>query len=748
MFESPLERAIARGMKPGGDIVEELQKLGDYTVRSSKDGKAICRALRELPARSTDDDSSSSPLHALTGLFQDVDGRKSPAFDVLYKEGLPELIRIYNENVKHLDDKGVDDLLFVLKILAMYGSREGAATIIDAAHRPLKPDAYMWHVVLSAVGEGHPQRDYVYQALSDPLPPEFIAVALVDSANAAAREGELERHPFDSAAGWKQLQSWLEDRDPDHFSYAHSATATLPFMTNPPRDQLLALAMDHADAGVQMEAAWAAGKLGREAGLKFLARFCLDTNHSDVARQYLTELGRDDLIPAEANEPGFKAKAEFAGWLSHPSELGKPPDELEIVDHRQLAWPPERVQKPFWLIRYRLSDKTGLDDDDVDCGLVGSMTWCFFSYKMHQRPPADAYAIHCYWEMQHQKLIEEQEVTKGSEYAKMLDQWQGAALQEPKITRVATFSSQLTYPTKRVALVAAKHDGEDGWAVLDGPASAWYPKDEQPAKTFDSVVLMIHVGRQLLGFHDRPDRKKYLVAERPARSAEQIVSAYEKLLTDASEGGTKRQKELLDSFGLLSNHFDAYVDARAVAHGSRRAEELVQVYERFLSLAESVDSSIREEVYDTSGVLGDKFDEYIDALMAQDRMGEVMALVDRFAPHWQNNLGYGRLGTAAFRAGQPDAAEPYFMKLREGIQQYHRAEEMSMLAEIWHARGEAERARALLLDCLRRLVGEIEGAKFNSDRERFQRELVHHRATYLRLFPDGEADLTKAGIPE
>ena len=152
--------------------------------------------------------------------------------------------------------------------------------------------------------------------------------------------------------------------------------------------------------------------------------------------------------------------------------MGQPPDELEIIDHRTLAWPPEREPKPFWLIRFRLRDRTGLQEDKADCGLVGSMTWCFFSYKMHERPPEDAYAIHCYWEMEHARLIDEAEVTEASEYAGMLGQWQGDRLEGPTITRVAELSPKLKVPGRLVALAAAKIDGEEGWAVLDGPRSA------------------------------------------------------------------------------------------------------------------------------------------------------------------------------------------------------------------------------------------------------------------------------------
>jgi WD40 repeat protein len=57
--------------------------------------------------------------------------------------------------------------------------------------------------------------------------------------------------------------------------------AALPFVGNPERDQLFGLAMDHPDAGVQIEAAWASAKLGSESALRVLARYCLELNTLD-----------------------------------------------------------------------------------------------------------------------------------------------------------------------------------------------------------------------------------------------------------------------------------------------------------------------------------------------------------------------------------------------------------------------------------------------------------------------------------
>ena len=71
---------------------------------------------------------------------------------------------------------------------------------------------------------------------------------------------------------------------------------------------------------------------------------------------------------------------------------------------------------------------------------------------------------------------------------------------------------------------------------------------------------------------------------------------------------------------------------------------------------------------------------------------------------------------------------------------------MSMLAEIRHRRGETEAAKQLLIDCMQKLVAEFRESKYRSDQELFAGDFRHHRATYLRLFPDGEAELSKQGL--
>lgn len=749
MFSSPLQRALSRGLEPGGDLSSELSEIRNYQIRSRRDAKAICSALRDLLSFENAPEARHgvTRLWELASLFQEVAKEESPAFRILQNEGQSLLIRSFDEFDKRLDERDKDRLLFVLKILAMYGSREGAVHVVNAACKPLAPNAYLWSVVLSMFSGEHPHRDYVFDALSSPLPEGFIAVALLDSANRAAIEGSKIRHPFDSQRGKQRLHQWLANRDPDDFSYARSASTALPFVSTPRRDQLFALALDHVDPEVQMEAAWAAGRLGRESGLKVLARYCLDIRHSTVAQQYLRELNREDLIPKAVSEPSFQAKADFANWLSHPSELGRPPDEVRILDHRELFWPPDGETKTLWLMEYTVRDTSGLEDDDIDRGLVGGITWCFFSYDMCERPYGDIYAIHCYWELEHCGLISEIEVSDAAEYRHMLEQWRNGTLADAVVTQVAELSHQLDYPNRLVALTEATRSQKEGWVVLDGSHSAWYPREDFPSDESGDTVLMVHIGRRLLGFGKESSRRERLIRESPKREPKAIIEAYEKLLKEMRCATSTRAKELCGNFGsgALAKHFAAYVEALSKIECLPEASAVIRTYEQFLDLARSRDESIKSAVYE--GVVRDQLECYVEALATVGRSSQVGPLIDQLAPFLDHNMGRLQLGEAAFGIGDFDRAEALFLEYKEDCDSYYRSNAMSKLAEILHQKGHTRRACELLIECLCKTADEFNSSKYDIDRQISADRYQEFRDTFVRLFPEQEGDLAARQLP-
>jgi hypothetical protein len=394
---SLLQAALTRGLAPGGDLYEELSELGDYEIATLADAEVLTRGLAEFVKQTVDSDEAMSAFPELVRLFQSV--TSADAYRHLAVKGIPLLIEAYDSRL--VDPSECDgDLLFALKIFARYGSEDGLERVVTAAYSAALQDGYLWAVIFEQLGDSDPLIPGLISRLCSPLPDGFVCIALLDWVNRLARENVISTHPFNTTEGMGKLRSWLTSSDEDEYSYAHAAAAALPYISDPPRSELLALAMDHADVGVQMEAAWASAHLGSEAGIKFLARLCLDRNIAMTARTYLHELKRQDAIPEEANKPEFVAMAEMCDWLGHPQEFGLPPDEIELYDTRELFWPPTNDWRPLWLFKFRYQPTEDDEAGTVGVGMTGSITFSLIDETSPEMPPEDIYALHCCWELE------------------------------------------------------------------------------------------------------------------------------------------------------------------------------------------------------------------------------------------------------------------------------------------------------------------------------------------------------------
>src|SRR5690606_12632357 len=110
-----------------------------------------------------------------------------------------------------------------------------------------------------------------------------------------------------------------------------------------------------------------------------LQRACLDPRRAGIARAYLEELELGDEIPDQAFEPDLLAQAELCSWLAHPHEFGQTPDEIEIVDTRELYWPPTRDERQVWILRYRYPESEAEEGRPAEgLAMVGSITYALY----------------------------------------------------------------------------------------------------------------------------------------------------------------------------------------------------------------------------------------------------------------------------------------------------------------------------------------------------------------------------------
>src|SRR6185436_14853926 len=99
------------------------------------------------------------------------------------ESGIPALISKYDARIENAMQGDQDELLIVLKILAMYGTKDGVERIVDAARRGFQAEGYLWHVIISQFREDHPGIDYLAEELRTSIPAGFCGVAFLDCMN-------------------------------------------------------------------------------------------------------------------------------------------------------------------------------------------------------------------------------------------------------------------------------------------------------------------------------------------------------------------------------------------------------------------------------------------------------------------------------------------------------------------------------------------------------------------------------------
>jgi hypothetical protein len=393
---SRLIQAIADGMRPGGDLVRELLALGDDNVSTAEEATIICDTVAVLLARTFHhhDDSACAAFPVLLGLFESIVCQE--AMHVMQEKGLPLLYAAFDHalSCERLD---ADDLLLILKVFAIHGTRDGAERIVRAAQLGIASQRTMWSVILEQFDEEHPQSVFMINRLKDSLLLGTLGIAYLQRANRLAAVGAIQRHPFDTDARCRQMTAWLRDADHlRHLQAAIAVAASLPYLDQTRGRDLLALALDHHSPCVQIEAAVSTIRLGNLSARKLLIRWCNDPRYSRIAMRSLRFLGWGDAVPAGCCHPDFLATADLCQWLSQPNEYGRPPDRIELMDTRVLYWPPTDDLRQVWLFSYYY--------DDHECsggvGMVGSVTCSLIGETTSDLPAADVYALHCCCELQ------------------------------------------------------------------------------------------------------------------------------------------------------------------------------------------------------------------------------------------------------------------------------------------------------------------------------------------------------------
>jgi hypothetical protein len=109
---------------------------------------------------------------------------------------------------------------------------------------------------------------------------------------------------------------------------------------------------------------------------------------------------RDEAIPPAAQTPEFEAVAALTSWLAHPDQLGCRPRLVEVVDQRELFWPPIQERRLIQLLRYEVVVDGTLH---VGVGMVGEYTYALLEHPTDQMAIPDLYGLYCSWEKRYRQ---------------------------------------------------------------------------------------------------------------------------------------------------------------------------------------------------------------------------------------------------------------------------------------------------------------------------------------------------------
>jgi hypothetical protein len=184
----------------------------DHKVTTPAEAEAVCRGL-DSPHIYEVNSIGRPALSELVHFFQTVSTRS--AGQVLATEGLVRLRRIFRNALDRPFEPDLqeykyrepyDSCAFILKVLAMYGTRGDGSLILKGARDRRVAEQGLWSVILYYLEKEHPEATDVFEALREPLPEAWAGLCYLEWANRVAEKQPLSQHPFNSKSlDWQNI---------------------------------------------------------------------------------------------------------------------------------------------------------------------------------------------------------------------------------------------------------------------------------------------------------------------------------------------------------------------------------------------------------------------------------------------------------------------------------------------------------------------------------------------------------------
>lgn len=374
-------------------------------MRSTRDAYRVCAALDHakamLPTEREAREMVSTPLHVVTGLFQEV--KTEAAYRVLSQKGLPILNEVVQESLYGGRFIPGQDILFILKVMAAYRFRPVVRHLAAALRKELEPDHYLWPVLFAHFAEpDHPQALALVEKLGHALPPRSPGIGLLHLGNVLAERAQIFRHPFSAELGRERLGALLSGDESILWEDAMAATTALAFVDPNWRPELLDLARQHGHPRVRLEAQGVQaleghGGAASDRVMNELLDHAKNPRYSRQAVRLLRRAGAESTIPGELEAAEFQALADLSEHLENTGRFPGPPDDLQLFDTRSLCWPPALGESICSLCEFRYRQDDG-QEAAKGMALVNGHVTVYMEQAINHLNVDDLYAFFCFYE--------------------------------------------------------------------------------------------------------------------------------------------------------------------------------------------------------------------------------------------------------------------------------------------------------------------------------------------------------------
>jgi hypothetical protein len=248
---------------------------------------------------------------------------------------------------------------------------------------------------------------------------------------------------------------------------------------------------------IRTEAAAALARLGDKSGVDALVQLANEPSVRRRAIAYLDELGQVERVPEELRTDIAAAEGEIASWLAEPAQIGLAPQQLELIDQRNQAWPGYSQTVNCYLFRFEYHLPRGTFRS---VGIVGPVVHAF-STDLSGLPTEDIYAIYAGWHAEHEEIQETDAAQftadQRDEAEAVRRELEDIGYEEVNILKLGRFFGQPT------AVAAARLAGEKGLIITSGEKMRWIPASSTPALGAEEAYLLFK-GRQLLSAFGDP----------------------------------------------------------------------------------------------------------------------------------------------------------------------------------------------------------------------------------------------------